>query len=388
MKQYFRFAVLAAVAAGVLLLAGCARRELWVYQDYFKNILLRIDWRSYDRDKQLYPHTPDPLGMTVWFYPTDGRSSYRFTTSEVNRYEVYMSQGDYDVLVIDKSPEEYLMQEFLGMDYANTAKVQATASPYQGVVSANDLEDETLIFGDAAYAKQLMSKQGTGLWTISNIPESIASDVEHITVTSGKYANYIPFEERDTYQSTLTQQEFLMTPLLIPWHMRVRIPIKGIYYLRSVTGSIAGMADGYYLVEEHTSDDPCIHSLKEDWQVYVTGDNVGYIAFTFDTWGMRNQLWAQYDDFRRPFRVEAPKDEVRLNIRCLLRDRKTVVYFHFDVGDLVWVFGNEYALSVDLRDVLEGDDIPELPYVDAVNGIEFDGFVVPWEDLEVIDVNF
>ena len=388
MKQYFRFAVLAAVAAGVLLLAGCARRELWVYQDYFKNILLRIDWRSYDRDKQLYPHTPDPLGMTVWFYPTDGRSSYRFTTSEVNRYEVYMSQGDYDVLVIDKSPEEYLMQEFLGMDYANTAKVQATASPYQGVVSANDLEDETLIFGDAAYAKQLMSKQSTGLWTISNIPESIASDVERITVTSGKYANYIPFEERDTYQSTLTQQEFLMTPLLIPWHMRVRIPIRGIYYLRSVTGSIAGMADGYYLVEEHTSDDPCIHTLKEDWQVYVTGDNVGYIAFTFDTWGMRNQLWAQYDDFTRPFRVEAPKDEVRLNIRCLLRDRKTIVYFHFDVGDLVWVYGNEYALSVDLRDVLEGDDIPELPYVDAVNGIDFDGFVVPWEDLEVIDVNF
>lgn len=387
MKQYFRFAVLAAVAAGVLLLAGCARRELWVYQDYFKNILLRIDWRSYDRDKQLYPHTPDPLGMTVWFFPIDGRPSYRFTTSEVNRYEVYMSQGAYDVLVIDKSPEEYLMQEFIGMDYANTAKVQATPDAYQAVVSGEVVEDESRLFNEDSYAHELMAKRNS-MWVISNMPESIASESQRITVTSGKYSNYIPYEERNTYQATLMQDVYDFTPLLIPWRMRVRIPVRGIYYMRSVTGSIAGMADGYYLVEEHTSDDPCIHSLKGDWQVYTTGDNVGYIAITFTTWGMRNKLWSQYEDFRRPFRVEAPKDEVRINLRFLLRDRKTVVYFHFDVGDQVWVYGNEYALSVDLRDVLEGDDIPELPYADPVNGIEFDGVVIPWEDLEEIDVNF
>ena len=388
MKSIFRFAAKATLVLAALLSLSSCRRKLWVYQDYFKNILVLVDWRSYDRDKQLYPHTPDPQGMTVYFYPTDGRSSYRFTTTEVHRYPVYMSQGDYGVLVFDYSPEEYNMQEFLGMDYANTAKVQATADPYQGVASTNALEDETPLYNEEAYAHELMSKQPTGLWTVSNIPENIASDVEDITVTSGVYTNYIPYEERNTYQETLTQQELEMTPLLIPWHMRVRIPIKGIYYLRSVSGSIAGLADGYYLMKEQTSDDPCIHTLKEDWQIYVTGDNEGYIAFTFDTWGMRNKLWSQYELQGPPFRIEAAKDEVRINLRVLLRDRKTVCYFHIDCGDQVWVFGNEYALSVDMRDVLEGDDIPELPYVDAVNGIEFDGIVVPWEPLEEIDVDF
>ena len=391
MKRYFRFAV-PAVLLAVLLIAGACRRELWVYQDNFKNLLVIPDWRSYDRDKQLYPHTPDPLGMTVWAYPTDGRPSYRFTTSEVNRFPMYLSQGKYGLLVIDYSPEEYNMQEFIGMDYANTAKVQAKNDPYQGVASTNALDDESPLYDATSYAHELLSKESTGLWTIAQHPEKMASDVEEVEVLSGTYTNYIPYKERNTYQEALTQQEVYMTPLLVPWRMRVRIPIKGVSYIRSISGSIAGMADGYYLMAEHTSDTPCIHSLKEDWELYVDKEDTdgynGHISMTFTTWGMRYSLWSQYDDFTRPFKVEANPDEVRLNLRILLRDRRTICYFHIDIGNQVWVFGNEYALSVDLRDVLKGDDIPELPYVDAVNGIDFDGVVVPWEPTDDVDVHF
>lgn len=70
----------------VLAVTGC-RRDLWVYQDNFKQILLNIDWRNYFRDQQLYPNMPDPDGMTVWFFPKDGRESYHYTTAEVRRYE-------------------------------------------------------------------------------------------------------------------------------------------------------------------------------------------------------------------------------------------------------------------------------------------------------------
>ena len=31
---------------------------------------------------------------------------------------------------------------------------------------------------------------------------------------------------------------------------------------------------------------------------------------------------------------------------------------------------------------------PELPYVEAVNGLEFDGVVVPWEEETPVDVVF
>jgi len=79
---------------------------------------------------------------------------------------------------------------------------------------------------------------------------------------------------------------------------------------------------------------------------------------------------------------------VRLNVKFLLRDRRTVRYYHFDVGNQVYVYPNEYALSVDLRGVLPEDEIPDLPYVEGVNGIDFDGVVVPWEPTEEVIVDF
>ena len=401
MKRIAKMVPAIGAAALMLTTNSCERRELYVYQDYFKQVELQIDWRHYDRDKVKYPHTPDPSGMTVWFYPTDGRKADHYTTSEVTRYETYLSQGTYEALVIDYSPEEYFKQEFIGMDYANTAKVQSTPAAYQSP------EDEPL-YGADAFSKALMKKEANGFWTVYNQPEKMASDTTMLNVLTGKYDHYIPYEERDTYQATLTKQVFMMDPLIIPWQMRIRIPVKGIYYLYETKATVAGLADGYFLAEDHTSDDPCLIEA-DDWEVYVTdtldvdADRIiggtGYIAKTFDTWGLRNSLWANYDQLKNrqkwalemappPFFIEAPQNELRVNIAIKLRDRKTVKYFHIDCGNLVQVFGNEYALSVDLRDVLKGEDIPTLPYVEAVNGMDFGGVVIPWKDGKKVDVGF
>jgi hypothetical protein len=78
--------------------------------------------------------------------------------------------------------------------------------------------------------------------------------------------------------------------------------------------------------------------------------------------------------------------EIRINLKLLLRDRRTVLYYHFNVGNLINVFRNEYALRIDLMNGFAGQ--PELPYVDAYNGMEFDGVVVPWQQEEPRDVIF
>lgn len=395
-------AMKAGAAALVLLVAAnsCERRELYVYQDYFKQIFLNIDWRHYDRDRYLYPHTPDPTGITVWFYPDDGTKADHYTTAQVTRYETYLSKGAYEALVIDYSPAEYGKQEFIDMDYASTAKVQATAQAYQPT-------DYHPLYNRECYSKELPRLEVSGLWTVMNNPEEMASDTVAMDVKTGKYDHYIPYKERDTYQSTLVTQVFNVTPLIVPWKMRVRIPIKGIYYLYQTKGSIAGMADGFFLAENHTSDVPCLMSI-DDWEVFVTGDNVGYIAKTFDTWGMRNALWKDYDGIKQrqnwvlnqktpdPFYVDCAKEEVRVNLAIKLRDRKTICYFHIDLGNYVEVYGdidakivgNANALSVDMRNVLTGDEIPTLPYVEGVNGLDFGGVVVPWEDGENASVSF
>jgi len=376
-------------AAMLLLTTTSCRRDLWVYQDNFKQVELDIDWRNYFRDQQLYPNTPDPDGMTVWFFPKDGRTSFQYTTAEVRHYETYLSQGDYDALVIDYSPEEYGHQEFIGMDYAATAKVQATPSSYQP-------ESNDDLYGSKAYAYALPNVLPNGLYQLAWEPEDIASDTCHMTVNTGRYDRYIPYKERDSYQSTLVKQLYKMEPLIVPWQMRVRIYLKGIYYLNSVTATIAGLADGYKLVDCVSSDTPCLMKI-DGWELHVapnsadyeTEGGLGYIAKTFKTWGPMNFTNRDYEVTQKQREKDLndrPADQVRINLNFLLRDRSTQVNCHFDVGNLIQCYYNEYALRIDLLEGFAG--MPSLPYVEAVNGMGFDGVVVPWEEKQDADVTF
>jgi len=133
---------------------------------------------------------------------------------------------------------------------------------------------------------------------------------------------------------------------------------------------------------------------------------MGYIAKTFRTWGpmgLENRNCDVHKPQRpagnvkyegniplAPYAYEClsnrdPK-QIRINLKCLLRDRKTVKYFHFDVGNEVYLFRNEYALRVDLMD--DDSRVPVLPYVEPYNGIEFDGIVEPWKDGGSAEVGF
>ena len=396
-------------AAAMLLLttAGC-RRDLWVYQDNFKQVELDIDWRNYFREWAVNQETQvnptvkpaqDPDGMTVYLFPRDGRPAFRYTTAEVRHFETYMSKGEYDGLVIDYSPEEYGHQEFVGMDFANTAKVQSTFASYQ----TDSLPE---LFGPEAYQGAVLPKKNdSGFFAVSWEPEDIANDTVYMNINTGKYDKYIPYEERNSYQATLEHQLFNLEPLIIPWNMRVRIYVKGIYYLWKVQATLAGMADGYYLVNCKTSDTPCLLQL-DGWEIHVTGDNVGYIAKTFKTWGpmnFENRNWdchvPQRPMSNREYNSSAAlngysyeelssrnPNEIRLNLRFMLRDRHTSVYAHFDVANLVNIYRNEYALRIDLTE--EDGKIPELPFVDAYNGMEFGGIVIPWQDEDPVDVQF
>lgn len=369
----------------VLIMVGC-RRDLWLFADKFKQTVIDIDWRNYFRNQQLYPNTPDPDGMTIWFFPTDGRESYSYTTAEVRHFETYLSKGDYKALVVDYSPAEYIHQKFVDMEFANTAKIQSTEYPYQ----PDSLSE---LYGPECYAYPL-PMQPSGLCTIVWEPENIACDTLQFTALTGKYDRYIPYEERDTYQATLSQQYFQMEPLIIPWRMRVRIYIKGINYLFQTKGSIAGLSDGYFPMMDRTSNMPCLMAL-DDWEVYKTGDNVGYISKTFMTWGVQNiSIFHQEQQMTRTGNsrevsynlTNHPADEIRLNLRFLLRDRKTVCNYHFDVGNMIHEYWNEYALRIDLMDGFDGQ--PDLPFVEAYNGVGVDGVVVPWEEEDPLDVEF
>lgn len=357
---------IAALLLTLLLFTNCERRELWIYGDQFHSLRLDVDWRKYKER--------DPQGMTTYFFPDDlSQDSKFFTTANVRSLSCYLSQGGYTGVVFDYSPSEYSHQEFVGMDKAATAEVRLTPASYQPDSMAQ-------LYGTACYYRELPTIQPSGLYTVMNEPEEMALDTVDMQVYNGKYNDYIPYKERETYQATLVEQVYNAEPEPLVWKMRIRIYISGIYYLYETKASIAGLADGHYLARHENTDVPCLHAL-DDWKTEVTGDNVGYISTTFNTFGLRSDAKT-----RATLTTGYLPQGLRLNLRLLLRDRSTVLYYHFDIGDHVAIYDDQLVLRIDLGE--DFTDHPDLPFVEGYNGTGFGGVVIPWVDGPHVDLEF
>ena len=380
------------MAAGLFLfscLQGC-RRPLWVAGSEYHSAVLITDWRQYD--------SSDPDGMTAWFYPENGSSrAYQYTVANVRRLEFYLPTGNYTGVVIDYSPGEFGKQEFVGTDYAETALVRSTPASYQPTESME-------LYGPECYSIPLGDLEETGFYKVSNQPETMALDtLKHMEVFGGEYGDYIPYKVRDTYQESFVEKPFYSFPICPIWKMRIRVYIKGLDYLWSTEGSLAGMADGRYLALNHTTDVPTLLSIPA-WEVKRTGDNFGYIAATVSTFGLPDsfkphhiveageETKAEGGDGAGPVLVDwggktlLSPESVRLNLKFILRDQSTVLYYHFDVGEYVYSYDAELVFRVDIGP--DDPSIPDLPYVDAKDSAGFDATVSPWEDGGSADVTF
>ena len=399
-------ALILALACLLPLLCSC-RRDLWVYGDEFSSVSLDVDWRQY----QSY----DPDGMTCWFFPEDESiMPSRITTASVRHTDLYLGRGRYTGVVIDYSPQEYSRQEFLGMDRASTACVSLTPASYQP-------DDSTLtqLYGPQCFHEQLpVTLPQTGYYQVANQPEPMALDtLQDMVIRSGEYGDYIPYKERDTYQSTLTMQQFYSIPTSPIWQMRIRVYVRGYDYLWQVEGSLAGLANGHFLALNHNTDVPCLLSIT-DWETQRTGDNVGYISCTVANFGLRGSQhpFRCYDDQGNDItpteaRAVPPlpsrqrravtraiagnqvnwentrtisNDDLRLNLMIRLRDHSTTLYYHFDVGEYVVSYDNQLVLRLDLGP--DFPDGPDLPYVDAYEGTGFNATVTPWQNGGSADV--
>ena len=411
-------------ACAVWLLTDCERRELYVSGDEFHSVVLNVDWRQYNAYR-------DPDGMTVWFYPLDGseHAPYRTTTANVRRQELYLPGGLYQGVVIDYSPEEYSRQAFYGLDSVATARVVSLPASYQpdsltivgeGVPSGLSALVNAQLYSDQAWTDLQTERStyntATGLYTVASQPESMALDtLDKKRINEGRYSNYIPYKERDSYQSTLTVQQLTAQPTSIIWQLRLRIHIReGYNYLWQQVASISGLADGHLLAHDRNTERACLLSIS-DWELQRTGVNEGYIAATINTFGLRpgsilpdavRHTVGRIDngtatDDRQVFRAAGDTEAdsqpgqwwdylsevclpaaLRLNLTFVLRDHATVLHYHFNVGHSVNFYDHQLVLRIDL----EPDIV--LPYVDAYSGAGFGADVTPWEEQPPIDVGF
>lgn len=444
LEQVLLFIGSVTVAFVLLMLASCERRDLYVYGDEFKSVVLEVDWRKYaDRN---------PDGMTAWFYPLDdlAKKPYRFTTANVNRHELYLSGGHYQGVVIDYSPEEFSRQEFLDLDSMRTARVQATPATYQpdsltvageGVPAGLSREVNQELFGEAAWTSLQQPRPAlrdtSGLYVVANQPEQMALDtLNDRLVDRGQYGDYIPWKERETYQSTIKLTNIQSVPETIVWKLRIRVWIKsGFNYLWETPGSITGLADGHFLPRDVITDNPCLLSI-DGWELERSGENSGYIATTLNVWGLRPEtlrpdrwLHGSLPDGHYPgmsynattrntdrpdpgsdewwdyFTLNCVPKDIRLNLAFTLRDHATTLYYHFNVGHYVVSWDNQLALRIDLGPDFFDPDNPDgahgeggdpdnpspdidLPFVEAYNGTGFGADVTPWVEEPPVDVPF
>lgn len=351
----------------VLLLTACHRRDLYVYGDEFYSVQLSVDWREYA--------THDPDGMTLWFWPEDDApettDTYRFTTADVRYFDLYLAGGRYRSVLIDYSPNEYSRQQFVDMESAYTACVRAALDTHQP-------EALSALYGEEAYALPLTDKQPSGLYTVSCQPENMGLDtLRNMTVSYGSYGNYIPYEQRDQYQQSISVNKYKMTPKTVVWNMRIRIFMKGINNLWQVQSSLAGMADGHYLARHENTDKLCLMTV-DNWNIQRTDDaGNGYIEGTLTTFGL-------------PPSFAGISNAIRVNLHLLLRDKSTILDYHLEVGEHVEIYEDQQLLVVDLseQDFKNGGlgPIIVLPYVQPHDGAGFGADVDPWEDGPEADV--
>ena len=377
---------LGAIAATLVILmsmSGC-RRPLFVAGDEYHSAILHTDWRAYQRT--------DPDGMTVWFFPLDEDVwSYRFTSSNVRTLPFYLPTGTYTGVVIDYSPDEFGRQAFTGMEYASTALVQSLPAGYQP-------DSVKSLYGPGCFKEPFPTViESTGLYEVASEPEQMALDtLRRMHVDGGEYGYYIPYRIRDTYQEDLVVQDFYAYPVSPIWTLRIRLYVKGIDYLYETEASVAGLADGRFLALNRATDTPCLLSAV-GWNTERTGDNEGYVSINLSTFGLlgRHRPLVSHDTEKddtaprtqmKPSAVIADwtgaeflrPEDIRLNLKFLLRDRATIKYYHFDVGEYVVSHDDELVLRIDLDKDFDG--YPDLPYAEPYNGTGFDADVVPWVD--------
>ena len=342
------------VLLAVLVLSGC-RRDLWVYTDEYRQVELYTDWSLCDSQ---------PDGMTAWFFSEDldGRNR-RITTSDVNHAWLNLPRGLFTGIVFDWSPAEYANQEFVGMTRPDSALVRVRPAAVQP-------ERDEDLYGARAVPSDVYVPivDSTGMHVLSVTPDPMCADtLKHVNIITGVEGDLIPWDTREEYEASLITQTFYCQPKPITWDLRIYIHIRGIQFMHSVEGTVAGLAEGTWLGSlQHTSS-TCLHPL-ENWRVQPLNDSTSVLMTTIHTFGLPGKVSTRAEEEV----TDIPS--LRINLRILLRDEETVLYFHFDVeAKDVTIIEEQLVARVEIP--IEVD----LPYVDAKGSAGFDATVTPWE---------
>lgn len=298
-----------------------------------KVVRISVDWSKFDKEV--------PSGMTVMVFPKDEQTSKSVLTNDITHAFFSLATGHYSTFVFNQSTTEFGTMTFVNMDSYASAKAVVV--------------------------------EKTSNWFARADKERLAVEPEWLA--AGHVDDFDVGDEDTTYVDMEAHNAICTVTVT------VRVP--GIYNLRSVRGSLTGIANGYLLGLGKTTTDTVTY-VMEKWTKAVDKNDatMGTLTTTFHCFGL-------------PDSHQDVANANRLYISLLLVDNKTQKDFVFDVGDKFEKGGSvaggnlsgDANLQVSLNVNVElADPLPDVKPVDGADGA-FDVEIKDWGTPEDVNMN-
>lgn len=202
----------------LLPLSGCERRDITYYLE--AEVEIHVDWSQAElNDKEAN------YGATVVFYPEDGGTPRIMLMGNRNYEKVRLPQGRYNVIIFNRSFDDFANVNFRGKEHYETLE---------------------------AYA----SKTGTRIEEITDSPEALASDcIEGFEVTEEMLGNYstVMTNRSATAEGTDQACSLCFKPLKLIKEMKFTLHVKGLNNVRSACATIDGVSASVFLASRQAS---------------------------------------------------------------------------------------------------------------------------------------
>lgn len=303
--SFFIFCILTAVS--------CERMPLYD-KDATYPLQVKVDWSLVEEK---------PSGMTIMFYPVDGSQPTKILTNSVDGLTVNLKENVYNVLLFNYSVEEFGSLAFYGMGKWDTPV-------------ANVVETKSNWYKTKAGDK------------IARQPEELAVSVlENLLVTDTRISSAetkAPAEIIEDYKTIL----FHPSPII--QILDIIIHLDGFQNMRSVRGSISGLASEYYLTTGQCGSSTSVH-LLEQWLAQKEDSNSGTVCTSLTTFGLPDNSIGSGEG----------QTPIVLNLSFLLADGSTVVDHYVDITDLIHFDELTGKLEVRISDEI---NLPEVEIPD------------------------
>lgn len=322
------------LAAAAALLSACELRPLYIEGVTPVEVLVVTDWTQLGGD---------PSGATICFYPEGGGAPHKFRTNSVTRAHVQVPSGYYNVMVFNRTVDEFGTMSFAGIDT---------------LASARALLDEKLF--------SWIGRVDTVGRTVYEPEEIVVGRSDHFKVRSFAEREAVLRGSGRESDPTAIVDSVMVAPKRVRYTGTVSVRIQGIQNLRSVRGYLTGMGGSAYLSTRRAGNVLGTHVL-ESWKVERDEADYtkGWLRGEFYCFGLPEQ----YVGDRR-------EQNNRLFLQFRLVDNKTVIQDIRGVGTLIDQNDRELTDNIVISEAIT------LPDVKPEGGTEsgFDVNITDWED--------